>query len=85
MLYEKTKINENEAGNGPFKKNKHGQAGWQGNKISSKETVRGHFHREVNKKTSETRLNATPPLNCNPASVESLIAFCKCGSFSPSG
>ena len=30
--------------------NKHGWAGWQGNKISSKETTRGTLHREVNKK-----------------------------------
>ena len=31
--------------------NKYGWAGWQGNKISSKETTRGTLHRQVNKKS----------------------------------
>ena len=32
--------------------NKHGWAGWQGNKISSKETTRWTLNREVNKKAA---------------------------------
>ena len=41
--------------------NKHGWAGWQGNKISSKETTRGTLNREVNKKQCD-RIESSSPI-----------------------